>query len=100
MVVGPLLEAGGGEDADLPVAHDHEHGLSLGDHGGRAVVVAARDARIHVFRDHLPVLRERLDHFRRAHRRRVALDEGFLEQALVHSVDDDLERRGVGPVLR
>ena len=43
-------------------------------------------------------LLERLDHFRRAHRRGVALDEGLAEQALVHSVDDHLERRGVGPV--
>ena len=65
---------------------------------GRAVVVAAGDPRIHIFRDHLPVLLERLDHFRRAHRRGVALDKGFLEEALVHSVDDHLERRGVGPV--
>ena len=99
LVVLRRLQSGRGEDADLPVAHDHERGLTLGDHAGRGVVVAAGDARIHVFRHHQAHLLERLDHVGRAHRLGVALDEGLAEQIDVLPVDDHLERRRVGPVL-
>ena len=45
------------------------------------VIVAAGDGGIHmIWRPSSRILIERLDHFRAAHRRRIALDEGLAEQ--------------------
>ena len=56
-------------------------------------------AGIHIFGDHQAILLERLDHFRAAHRRGVALDESLAEEIDILAVDDDFECGRVGPIL-